>query len=265
MIVLVVTGLLLSVAYHQVVAGAPQNTRARADLLADIRARGGEADQLQRSADTLREQVARDAESAADDGADDVARSLAAATGLGPVVGDGVSVRLVDGPPRVDPVTGRASDDNPGLVVDRDLQDLINTLWRYGAEAVAINGQRLASGTTIRTAGGAILVNFRPVASPYEILAIGPGDLADQFSDSSTAQRFGRYRDAYRMTFDVRPRNQLHLAAVSEPRLRFAQPTGDASGASGSPSSSDRSRPSSPGPARSSPAGSVRSATGGTS
>ncbi len=93
-------------------------------------------------------------------------RELAAGTGLGKVTGDGVVVTLVDAPPQIDPVTGKPSDDNPGVVLDRDLQDIANALWQAGAEAIAVNGQRLTATSTIRTAGGAILVDFRPVGQP---------------------------------------------------------------------------------------------------
>src|SRR5207302_160556 len=85
--------------------------------------------------------------------------------------------RRADAPPPVDPVTGRQTGTNPGLVLDRDLQDVANELWHDGAEAIAINGQRLTATTTIRAAGGAILVDFRPVTAPYQVSAIGPDDL----------------------------------------------------------------------------------------
>ena len=67
-----------------------------------------------------------------------------------------------------------------------DLQNVANALWAAGAEAIAINGQRLTATSTIRAAGNAILVDFRPVTSPYEVSAIGPGRYGD---DGSTTVR----------------------------------------------------------------------------
>ncbi|MGI5242813.1 DUF881 domain-containing protein [Dactylosporangium sp. CA-139066] len=217
-------GFLLAVAYHQVVAAAPGTTKARSDLVADVRARQKTADDLQRRAAELRTQVdqARDAALADDDSAARL-RNLAARTGTGKVSGDGVAVRLVDAPPQVDPVTGKAAAENLGLVVDRDLQDIANGLWQAGAEAVAVNGQRLTATSTIRAAGGVILVDFRPVTSPYEVTAIGPPDIADTFSSSGVAKRFKRYIDEYRMQFSVKKRTNLTLAAAAEPPLRYAR------------------------------------------
>jgi len=80
--------------------------------------------------------------------------------------------------------TGKRAATNPGQVLDRDLQDVVNELWHDGVEAIAINGQRLATTSTIRAAGGAILVDFRPITSPYQVAAIGPDDLDKRFGDS---------------------------------------------------------------------------------
>ena len=142
-------GFLLVIAYQQVVGDEPRTSRARADLAADVRHRQVDADTLQRRASTLRDQVARagDAALAGEQDAADL-RTAAAAAGLGRVVGAGAMVELVDAPTQVDPVTGRSEEDNPGAVLDRDLQDISNALWRLGAEAIAINGQRLTAVTT---------------------------------------------------------------------------------------------------------------------
>ena len=165
-------------------------------------------------------------------------RDLAAGSGLAKVTGNGVVVRLADAPPQIDPVTGKQSDDNPGLVLDRDLQDIANGLWRSGAEAIAINGQRLSSTSTIRAAGGAILVDFRPVTSPYEVSAIGPPDITDAFNGSATAKRFRRYVDTYRMQFSVKSRDGLTLPAAPDPRLNYAHPPSPSPSASAAPSAS---------------------------
>jgi uncharacterized protein YlxW (UPF0749 family) len=134
-----------------------------------------------------------------------------------------VAVRVTDAPPQVDPVTGRTTQENLGVVLDRDLQDIANALWQAGAEAVAVNGQRLTATGTIRAAGGVILVDFRPVTSPYEVTAIGPPDIADTFGASGTAKRFKRYVEEYRMQFSVKKRTGLTLAGAGEPPLKYAR------------------------------------------
>jgi uncharacterized protein YlxW (UPF0749 family) len=229
-------GLLLAVAYQRAMAAEPGTSRARADLLADVRTRQQQTATLQQRADGLRDEVTRLRDRAlADSGDAGRLRDLAAGAGLGKVTGEGVVVTVADAPPQVDPITGKQAADNPGLVLDRDLQDIANALWHAGAEAVAVNGQRLTSTSTIRAAGGAILVDFRPVTSPYEVSAVGPGTLAEQFDRSATARRFRGFVEAYRMRFAVRGRDSLTLPAAPEPRLRFAHPPSPSPSGSGGP------------------------------
>jgi uncharacterized protein YlxW (UPF0749 family) len=241
LLVLALTGFLLAVAYRHAVAATPQASSARAGLVADVQARRGETDELQRQADRLREQVAaeRDAALGGSGGEADRLRTLEAGTGLARVHGDGVVVRLADAPPPIDPVTGKPSATNPGVVLDRDLQDVVNELWRDGAEAIAINGQRLTATSPIRAAGGAILVDFRPVTGPYQVAAIGPDSITRRFTDSATARRFRRYVDTYRMGFTVRAQEAMTLPAAGEPQLRYARaPGGSPSATPGPPTPS---------------------------
>lgn len=215
-------GLLLAVAYRQTLAEEPSRSRARAGLAEQINERKAATDQLQRRADRLRDEVARQRDAALADTDAARLRRLEAATGLARVRGDGVVVTVDDAPSTADAVAGEGAD--PGRVLDRDLQYLANALWAGGAEAVAINGQRLTTTTTIRSAGRAILVDFRPVTGPYEIAAIGPDDLDRRFESSAAAGLFRRLESTYGMAYDVRRAEDLTLPGAAEPRLRFARP-----------------------------------------
>jgi len=222
---LALIGFLLITAYRQAVAAQPEAGRAKAKLVEDVQERRTETDGLQDRADRLRDDVARarDEALAGSGGLDRRLKDLETVTGLGKVQGDGAEVTLADGPPPVDPVTGKPAATNPGRVMDRDLQDIANALWSAGAEAVAVNGRRLSATSTIRAAGGSILVDFRPVSAPYAVTAIGPGDLDRRFADSATGKRFRRYADQYRMQFTVKRQTGLTLPAATEPRLRYAR------------------------------------------
>jgi small basic protein len=46
------------------------------------------------------------------------------------------------------------------------VQLVVNALWEAGAEAIAINGQRIVATTAIRSAGGAVLINYKVLTSP---------------------------------------------------------------------------------------------------
>jgi uncharacterized protein YlxW (UPF0749 family) len=108
--------------------------------------------------------------------------ALQIASGFVGLQGPGAVVTMRDAqsplPPGVDPDEAR--------VLDIDMQAAVNGLWQAGARAIAINGIRLTSTTAIRTAGEAILVDYRPLEPPYRIVALGPTDLADRFRDSTT-------------------------------------------------------------------------------
>jgi uncharacterized protein YlxW (UPF0749 family) len=110
-------------------------------------------------------------------------------------------------------------------VLDRDLQDVVNGIWAAGAEAVSVNGIRLTALTAIRSAGEAILVDFRPLSPPYEIEAIGdPGALEVGFLDGPAGRRFTAYTSLYGLRLEtVRPRPSSWPAA-GEPDLRMATP-----------------------------------------
>ncbi|GAB6181895.1 DUF881 domain-containing protein [Desulfotomaculum defluvii] len=68
--------------------------------------------------------------------------------------------------------------ENLFTVRDEDLLRVINELRAAGAEALAINGQRIVSTSEIRLAGAFIDVNLTRISAPFSILAIGsPGQL----------------------------------------------------------------------------------------
>jgi uncharacterized protein YlxW (UPF0749 family) len=230
-VVLCATGFLLFVAYHQTVSAQPESSRVRAGLVADVRNRQHEADLLQQQADRLRDDVARQRDAAlaaAGTDADQLSR-LELATGTSRVHGSGAVVRLADANPEVDPVTGKPHVKKEGTVLDRDLQDVTNELWHDGAEAIAINGERLTATSTIRTAGSTILVDYRPISSPYLVSAIGPADLGKRFTDSRTGQRFAAFVSAYGMQVSAERKDDLTLPPAPDPQLHYAQPVPSAS------------------------------------
>ncbi len=104
---------------------------------------------------------------ALDDGSSEtlLLRDLSAMSGITELSGPGLVVSIDDAP-----------DAKPGSlnrVLDRDLQSIVNELWRTGASGIAVNDQRLTQATAIRGAGEAILVNYHPLNRPYEISAVG--------------------------------------------------------------------------------------------
>ncbi|MGH2436258.1 MAG: DUF881 domain-containing protein [bacterium] len=88
------------------------------------------------------------------------------------VSGPGVIVVLDDSPFPLRP----GDDPNTVILHYTDLQGVINDLFASGAEAIAVNGERIIASTGINCVGTTILCNIKRVAPPYEIIAIGPAD-----------------------------------------------------------------------------------------
>lgn len=232
-------GVLVAVTYRHALAAEPESHRTHDQLVGEVKSQRAQTDRLQRRADRLRQQVSDQRDRALSlGGSDEVARlhALEASDGLVKVRGPGMTVTLSDAPTPKDPVTGKENAENLGRVLDVDIQDVVNELWRDGAEAVAVDGQRLGATSTIRTAGEAILVDFRPVTSPYTITVIGSEQMRDRFTASATAARYEGFVQRYQMGFRMQRSSQLTLAAAADQQLRYAHPV--PSGGSASPSAS---------------------------
>lgn len=66
--------------------------------------------------------------------------------------------------------------DKQKVVHDSDLRLIVNGLNLGGAEGISINNERIVSFSSIRCVGPTILINNRPVSSPFVIKAIGNPD-----------------------------------------------------------------------------------------
>jgi uncharacterized protein YlxW (UPF0749 family) len=218
-------GFLLTVAYREVVISRPLENTVHAGLVNQAKAAQARTDQLQGQADDLRRKVSAAQANLLGGSAElDQLRQQEAATGLGAVTGSGIVVHLTDAPTPIDPTTGKASTGQVNRILDIDLQAVANALWAGGAEAIAINGQRLTATSAIRTAGSAILVDFRPLTSPYDVSAIGPADLTDVFNASAEAAALRGLVQQYGLGFSAHSEDHLQLPAASSLSLNYAHP-----------------------------------------
>ncbi|AAM23574.1 DUF881 domain-containing protein [Caldanaerobacter subterraneus] len=92
-----------------------------------------------------------------------------ALAGFTDMVGPGVIVTVSDS----DLQPREGEDPNLYLVHDEDLLNIVNELKAGGAEAIAINDQRLIATSEIRCVGPTININSTRYAPPYVIKAIG--------------------------------------------------------------------------------------------
>jgi uncharacterized protein YlxW (UPF0749 family) len=113
------------------------------------------------------------------------------------------------------------------VILDRDLQLVVNALWVSGAEAVAVGGVRIGPNVTIRQAGGGILADNQPIASPYLVLAIGPPHgMHDVFDNSPALQRLRLLETSYGVGVNVSESDELILPAASLRDVNFAKKLG---------------------------------------
>jgi len=92
--------------------------------------------------------------------------SLRVLAGFKAMRGSGVTVLLED-------AKTRPAGSNPVVVTYQDLVAVINELWAAGAEAVAVNGQRVTATTGFAQVSGTLVVNLQRLTGPFTIVALG--------------------------------------------------------------------------------------------
>lgn len=232
---LVVAALVVTLGAAEARISAPVVAKEREELIDRIDAETRAADTLESDVDELRSDVSERQRKALEQHGGDQGQLVALLAGATPVEGPGVKLIVDDakdtdqggGGPRES--TGFA---DTGRVRDRDMQRVVNGLWESGAEAIAINGQRLTALSAIRAAGDAILVDNRPLVPPYTVLAVGDGKkLVTAFQDSAD----GQYLQALKESFDIRTsisdQAEVRLPAAPSLIVRTAEPKAAGSGA----------------------------------
>ena len=133
------------------------------------------------------------------------AAALAAQAGASAVIGPGLRVKVAD----ADAIPADVKEAGAYRISDTDLQLLVNALWSAGAEAIALNGNRIVATTSIRAAGETVVVNFRPLSPPYRLDAIGAD--ADDFAQTEIAKRMRRWRTLFGLGFSTSRRGELKI------------------------------------------------------
>lgn len=144
------------------------------------------------------------------------------AAGLIALSGSGMVLLLDDSQVPVPPDASGAD----YLVGSHDIRSVVEELWIAGAEAIAINNERVTTTTAIIDIGSSLLVNSAYLAPPYQVTAIGPTDLYDRLSGSPGFVDFVRSRaEAYgiRLSF-AEPESVDMPAFAGTVTLRYSRP-----------------------------------------
>ena len=155
--------------------------------------------------------------------------------GLVPRSGPGVRITLSDAP--ADVINSTTGDVRRLVVHQQDIQAVVNALWRGGATAVTVEGQRIVSTTGIRCEGPTVQLQGVPYPQPYVIEAVGDqGSLLTAIEGDSYLQDYRT--DAANPDISVGWDLQLE-PTVTAPAydglldLNYAQPLRSASGSAG--------------------------------
>ncbi len=213
--VLTVAGFLLVVTGTATSAASRSQEPRRQALINQIMQQRSDVDDLDKAVAELRARVATAQAEAGEVSRrqglqNEEERRLAVAAGTTALEGSGIVIELEDAPRQSgrDPATFDAN-----RIQDSDIQLMVNALFAIGAEAVAINDNRVVVVTPIRAAGGTIVVNYRPVSSPYRIAAIGVDP--KRFMETDIAGHFEQWEEKFGLGFDVESSRDVKVPAYT--------------------------------------------------
>ncbi|WP_307716516.1 DUF881 domain-containing protein [Streptomyces sp. V4I23] len=235
---LVLAAVIVTVGAAEARVSAPVLAKEREELIDRVQAQTESVDKLEESVDALRDDVQERQRRALNTQGGDQGALVGLLAGATEVSGPGVKL-VVDDAKGTDqggdgPRESSGFSDT-GRVRDRDMQRVVNGLWESGAEAVAINGQRLTALSAIRAAGDAILVDNRPLVPPYTVLAVGDGNkLSTAFQDSADGQYLHALQENFGIRSSISDEQTVRLPAAPSLIVRTAEPmTADADRGSG--------------------------------
>jgi uncharacterized protein YlxW (UPF0749 family) len=147
--------------------------------------------------------------------------------GLVERTGPGVQITLSDAADDVIAAAG-SGDKNLLVVHQQDIQAVVNALWKGGAEAVTIAGQRIISTTGIKCEGNQVLLQGLPYPQPYVIEGLGdPGALTVAIAEDAYLQIYREQADDpdIAVGWDFEPFDELTAPAYDGLLgLSFARP-----------------------------------------
>lgn len=147
-------------------------------------------------------------------------RSSRLAAGLVAVRGPGMRVELADSALQDSP----SGDVNDLVIHSSDVQAVVNALWGSGAEAMAINGQRLVSTSAVLCVGNTLLLNGTVHSPPYVVSALGAD--RNKFNEDALVARLRRDAEAFGLKLSIRSVGNVNIPAYDGSATpKFARPS----------------------------------------
>lgn len=141
--------------------------------------------------------------------------------GLTERVGDGVIITLDDARS-----ASAAKDIEKSICHNTDLTDIVNQAWRGGAQAIAVNDERIVGSSSIYCVGSTIMVNGTLMSPPFSVVVIGPqNELLATYDDPTQLRDIKQRRDVYGLGFRVSRASSLHVPPYRGAlNVRYATP-----------------------------------------
>ncbi len=215
-IAIAVLGVMAAVVAAQTDREAAVNELSRAALIEQIDSRGGDVRDLQRDVAELTRSNATAASNSTKvqgqlDDIESAVRRAELNTGYSAVHGPGVRIT----------VGNRPDVEVNSEIRDEDLAILVDGLFEAGAEAIAINDQRINVLGGIRNTNRAIHVNGRPVNAPYEVSVIGDNKtLQARLLETSEGQEWFALVNGLGFVYSADNVDDIRLPAAPERDLR---------------------------------------------
>jgi len=142
--------------------------------------------------------------------------------GFEPRRGPGLLVSVDDGtvPPGGNP--------NDYVIHSQDVQAIANGLWAAGADAVAVNGERVLPTTALLCVGNTLLINGTVHAPPYEFVAVSERvNLAADFAKDPLVMGFAQIASQFGLGYSTKEVADAEVPAFAgAPPIRVASAGG---------------------------------------
>lgn len=133
--------------------------------------------------------------------------------GLSALQGPGVHVTLDDSQRDVEPNDPSI---NRYVIHQQQLVSLLGVLWNGGAEAIAINDQRITDQSSVYCVGSTVVVNQALLSPPFRVQAIGdPEALERAVVNAPELRDLWERREEYGITVQIERDDQIHIPAHS--------------------------------------------------
>ncbi|HWQ89203.1 MAG TPA: DUF881 domain-containing protein [Desulfitobacteriaceae bacterium] len=140
--------------------------------------------------------------------------------GLSALNGPGLRITLDDSTHLAD-----GADIQNYVIHEAYIRQLVNILWNGGAEAIAVNDQRITSTTEVFCSGSFIQINGTRQMTPYIITAIGdPRNLQSALNFYYVWDQLGDFQTQYGITRTLEVLDNITVPAGKAKTFHYAEP-----------------------------------------